>query len=63
MGLLEGATLLTGWLNGIDPLDQPAVELGKRLANARLGAPGLDEEAAAMRDFLAQGGDCQPFSA
>ena len=63
MGLLEGATLLTGWLNGIDPLDQPAVELGKRLANARLGAPGLDDDAAAMRDFLAQGGDCQPFSA
>lgn len=61
MGLLEGATLLTGWLNGIDPLDQPAVELGKRLANARLGAPGLAEDAAAMRDFLAQSGDRQPF--
>lgn len=61
MALLEGATLLTGWLNGINPLDQPAVELGKRLANARLGAPGLDEEAAAMREFLAQRGDCQAF--
>ena len=61
MALLEGATLLTGWLNGIDPLDQPAVELGKRLANARLGAPGLDEDAAAMRDFLARSADRQPF--
>ena len=61
MGLLEGATLLTGWLNGINPLDQPAVELGKRLANARLGAPGLDEEAADMREFLTQSGDCQSF--
>ena len=36
MLLLEAATLFTGWLMGINPLDQPAVELGKRLANARL---------------------------
>lgn len=61
MALLEGTTLLTGWLNGIDPLDQPAVELGKRLANARLGAPGLTEEAEAMRAFLAQQGERQTF--
>lgn len=61
MALLEGMTLLTGWLNDINPLDQPAVELGKRLANARLGAPGLDGEAEAMRAFLAQRGDSQSF--
>ncbi|HJA79436.1 glucose-6-phosphate isomerase [uncultured Desulfovibrio sp.] len=61
MGLLEAMTLLTGWLNGINPLDQPAVELGKRLANARLGAPGLPEEERAMREFMAQEGQCQTF--
>ena len=61
MALLEGTTLLTGWLNDINPLDQPAVELGKRLANARLGAPGLNEEAEAMRAFLAQRGERQSF--
>ena len=44
MALLGLATILTGWLMGINPLDQPAVELGKRLANASLGAAGLDEE-------------------
>lgn len=61
MALLEAMTLLTGWLNGINPLDQPAVELGKRLANARLGAPGLREEEAAMREFLTREGQCQSF--
>lgn len=61
MALLEGTTLLTGWLNDVNPLDQPAVELGKRLANARLGAPGLTGEAEAMRAFLAQQGERQPF--
>lgn len=36
--LLELMTLFTGWLLDINPLDQPAVELGKRLANAELAA-------------------------
>ena len=44
MMLLEITTLFTGWLMQINPLDQPAVELGKRLANARLGAPNLEKE-------------------
>lgn len=44
MALLELTTLFTGWLLEIDPLDQPAVEYGKRLANARLGAPGYAQE-------------------
>jgi len=44
MALLGLATIFTGWLMGINPLDQPAVELGKRLANASLNASGLDEE-------------------
>ena len=52
MMLLEIATVLTGWLMGINPLDQPAVELGKRLANARLGKPGYAEEEALLEQYL-----------
>lgn len=52
MSLLMLTTLLTGWLMEINPLDQPAVELGKRLANARLGAPGLTTEKADLQNFL-----------
>ncbi|WP_243357781.1 glucose-6-phosphate isomerase [Fundidesulfovibrio terrae] len=53
MALLELSTLFTGWLMSIDPLDQPAVELGKRLAKARLGADGLVKEKAELAEFLA----------
>lgn len=53
MMLLEAATLFTGWLMGINPLDQPAVELGKRLANARLGAKGYTQEEADLVAYLA----------
>ncbi len=52
MLLLEAATILTGWLMGINPVDQPAVELGKRLAKARLGAEGLAEEKKDLDAFL-----------
>ena len=48
MMLLEATTVFTGWLMNVNPLDQPAVELGKRLANARLGKPGLYEEVALL---------------
>ncbi|MDR2160694.1 MAG: glucose-6-phosphate isomerase [Desulfovibrio sp.] len=64
MGLCMATTLLSGWLLGINPVDQPAVELGKRLANARLGAPGYAREEQELRDFLAAGeaaGDRQEF--
>jgi glucose-6-phosphate isomerase len=57
MALLGAATLLTGWLMGINPVDQPAVELGKRLAKARLGASGLAEEKAALSAFTTGGRD------
>ena len=53
MLLLEAATLFTGWLMGINPLDQPSVELGKRLANARLGAGGYVQEEADLAEYLA----------
>ena len=61
MGLLELATILTGWLLDINPIDQPAVELGKRLANARLGASGYPEEHAALEKFLARKGAADAF--
>ncbi len=61
MALLELATVFTGWLLDIDPLDQPAVELGKRLANARLGASGYAEEEAALGAFLARKGSSSVF--
>lgn len=61
MVLLELATLFTGWLLDINPLDQPAVELGKRLANAKLGAPGYDTEGASLAAFLAREGERQEF--
>ncbi|PKN08797.1 MAG: glucose-6-phosphate isomerase [Deltaproteobacteria bacterium HGW-Deltaproteobacteria-8] len=61
MALLGAATLLTGWLMGINPVDQPAVELGKRLAKARLGADGLAEEKAALAAFVTGGRDERGF--
>ena len=51
MALLGLATIFTGWLMGINPLDQPAVELGKRLANASLGADKLEEEKSKLAEF------------
>jgi glucose-6-phosphate isomerase len=44
-------TYLTGLILGINPLDQPAVELGKRLANAELGAQGFSREKKCLREF------------
>lgn len=59
--LLGAATILTGWLMGINPLDQPAVELGKRLAKARMNADGLTEEKAALNAFLTADRDMREF--
>lgn len=61
MMLLEAATIFTGWLMEINPVDQPAVELGKRLANSRLGAEGYIKEAADLASFLAAPKDRKPF--
>ncbi|MBQ7617625.1 MAG: glucose-6-phosphate isomerase, partial [Desulfovibrio sp.] len=52
MLLLEAATIFTGWLMGINPVDQPAVELGKRLANTKLGASGYTAEEADLKAFF-----------
>lgn len=51
---LEAMTYLTGLLLDINPLDQPAVELGKRLANAQLGADDLQEEKKRLERFKTQ---------
>jgi glucose-6-phosphate isomerase len=59
--LLELATILTGWLLDINPVDQPAVESGKRLANARLGAHGYDSEKQRLSEFLKGDKDVQEF--
>lgn len=61
MLMLEAATIFTGWLMGINPVDQPAVELGKRLANSRLGAAGYEREAADLAAFIAAPADRQAF--
>lgn len=50
--LLEACTVFTGWLLGINPIDQPAVEEGKRLAYAQLGAAQREVEAARLAAFL-----------
>ncbi|MCH5276683.1 MAG: glucose-6-phosphate isomerase [Desulfovibrionaceae bacterium] len=49
--LLEASTIFTGWLMGINPVDQPAVEEGKKLARARLGAPGSGADAERLARF------------
>lgn len=61
MMLLEAATLFTGWLMDINPLDQPAVELGKRLANARLGKPGYAAEQGELDAYLGVPEERQTF--
>ncbi len=61
MALLELTTLFTGWLLGINPLDQPAVELGKHLANAKLGAPGHDTQTTELGAFINARGIQQEF--
>ncbi len=50
--LLEAATIFTGWLMGINPVDQPAVEHGKKLARAQLGAPGSEDAAQKLAAFV-----------
>ncbi|MFO7895261.1 MAG: glucose-6-phosphate isomerase [Longimicrobiales bacterium] len=40
--MLEIATVYAGALYGVDPLDQPGVELGKRLTYGQMGRPGAE---------------------
>jgi glucose-6-phosphate isomerase len=41
--MLEWATVLAGALYGVNPLDQPGVELGKRFTYAMLGRPDAED--------------------
>jgi glucose-6-phosphate isomerase len=52
--LYEAATAFAGGLYGIDPFDQPGVELGKRLAFGLLGRQGYEAAAKEIRDRLSQ---------
>lgn len=47
----EVATVFAGELLGVNPLDQPAVEEGKRYANALLGKPGFEDLAEDVAPF------------
>ena len=46
MMLLQIATVYAGHLYGVDPLDQPGVELGKQLTYGIMGRPGFEERRA-----------------
>jgi glucose-6-phosphate isomerase len=48
--LFEVQTLVAGALLGIDPLDQPGVEAGKRLTYAMAGRSDLAEVARSVRE-------------
>ncbi len=61
MMLMEAATIFTGWLLGINPVDQPAVENGKCLARARLGKPGSEKDAERLAEFTGIPEDLQDF--
>ncbi len=42
--LLQIATVYAGGLYGVDPLDQPGVELGKQLTYGIMGRGGFDAQ-------------------
>jgi glucose-6-phosphate isomerase len=52
MHALEIATVFSGGLYGIDPLDQPGVEAGKVAAFALMGRPGYEDRADEIRNGL-----------
>jgi glucose-6-phosphate isomerase len=50
----EVQTVVMGALMGIDALDQPGVEAGKRLTSAMAGRTGYEDDARRVRDMLAR---------
>lgn len=48
--LLQIATVYAGGFYGVDPLDQPGVELGKQLTYGLMGRRGHDAPAAQPAD-------------
>lgn len=53
--MLETATVFAGGLMGIDPLDQPGVELGKQLTYGLMGRPGFEDQASLVEAMDTQG--------
>ncbi len=51
--LLEMATLSSGWLEGIDPFGQPAIEQTKELTFGLMGRPGYEERRAEIEAWAA----------
>ena len=51
--LFATAALLAGTLHGVNPLDQPAIEEGKRLTYGLAGRKGCQEQAAEVEAWLA----------
>ena len=58
--LLQIATVYAGHLYGIDPMDQPGVELGKQLTYGIMGRPGFEEARARVGSPHAQGRGVHP---
>ncbi|MDR1043841.1 MAG: glucose-6-phosphate isomerase [Candidatus Adiutrix sp.] len=52
MHMLEVATVVSGCLYKVDPLDQPGVELGKKYAYGLMGRDGFEDFKAAYDDSL-----------
>jgi glucose-6-phosphate isomerase len=51
--LLEMATVATGWLGGIDPFGQPAIEETKELTFGLMGRPGFEARRAEIDAWVA----------
>jgi len=52
--LLEMATIASGWLAGIDPFGQPAIERTKELTFGLMGRPGFEAHGAEIEAWLAR---------
>lgn len=51
--MLEAATVIAGGMLGVDPLDQPGVEMSKRLTYGLMGRRGFEDERRQMEGFAA----------
>ena len=54
--LLQIATVYAGGFYGVDPLDQPGVELGKQLTYGIMGRAGFDERQEGVGEPRAEAG-------
>ena len=54
--LLELQTVFTGGLYDVNPMDQPAVELGKHYAYGLMGRKGFEDKAAEVREWRGRKG-------